>query len=263
MQQLLALVVLLLAWVEVATIAIPKILTNNQWAYRHPRTAITIWFAALLSAGLSVFGALCIAFAAAFEIWWSPNEFSSKTTLAEQLLISFAPWLLLAMTGIALALASRAIEPQLAQVQPISKLEVGRPVAKYRSVTLREVEIDFPILLSLGTTLLQKNSAIVYSTAIRKALNQTQFDAALSHEYAHLLQLHSIGKVATKIAALLSYRILETKLIQIETNLLFEIAADNYAAKRTSKAAIASAISVLWPAGADSQSQLRIALLNK
>ncbi|MEN9606327.1 MAG: hypothetical protein RL605_155 [Actinomycetota bacterium] len=223
-------------WVILVTSLVPLLARNRE--NRHPNIAIFSLFAALTSAVLASLLALAIAVQYVVELWQklnatSPAERDISETL-QSVAVSFAPWLLLAIAGITIALinlrlepqiqAAREAHPQLAQLLTPAGRFAGR---EYFSVAANAY-LSF-------TTKLDGRQVIVISNAALASLTEEELAAVLWHELAHIRLGHHRFKVMAQLLEAITPRIAASKTLVVELARLSEVAADNYAAKHVTR----------------------------
>lgn len=217
---------LLVEWVILVTTAAPLALAGRFRS--RPTIGIALWFAAFLSAGLATVGALALGVWSIIQTWLSlsTNPAGSEAWLGA-LAISFAPWLILALAGISIALVNLRIEPLVNSAratEPILEASI-RPVANFfgRSV----FEIDVPVALAVTS-----KGRIILSSNLTALLTEDERGAVLWHELGHLKLRHNLLKGLARFIALLSPKLAASKALLVELDLLAELAADHFALKQ-------------------------------
>ena len=226
-------------WVILVTTLVPQVARNR--GDRHPNLAIFSLFAALTSAGLASLLALVIAAQYVFQLWQelnaTPPAERDPTHTLQSLGVSFAPWLLLAVAGITIALINLRLEPQI-QAAREAHPKIAQLLTPAGRFAGREYfSVGASAYLSF-TTRLDGRQVIVISTAALNQLKQEQLDAVLWHELAHIRRGHHRLKVMAQLLQSITPRIAASKTLVVELARLSEIAADNYAAKRVSREVI-------------------------
>ncbi len=236
----LLLIPIALEWVILVTTLAPVLYRGKKFMRSHPRTALTIWFGTLLSAGIATLLALTTAIWSIYDTWvlLEANPAGSQNWFAA-LLVSFAPWVLLALGGVSIALINLRIEPMIVaakDTQPQLGLAL-KPVMNFMGAEVCEVQL--PIALAMAN-----RSQILVSSALRQAATDEQLEAVLWHELAHLKQNHFALKALAAFVRLLSPWLAASKALVAEVHELCEIAADQAALKKVSEPTLRSAHSL-------------------
>ena len=210
-------------WVILVTTLAPIVLVGRFYA--RPKLGLTLWFGSLLTSGLSAAVALGVAFSSVFSTYTKLLESPfGSTDWQSTLLVSFAPWLILAISGIALALVNQRLEP-LVRVARESKPLIDAAVKPWMNFEGYEVcKIELPILLA--TTARRR---ILISGAAAEALDELELQAVLWHEVGHIRGRHNALKQLASLVRLLSPWLTASRALVLEVDRLAEFDADNYA----------------------------------
>lgn len=221
MENLLLLLIVLIEYVLVVTTSAPLFLANRF--RKSPNLGIGIWFGLFFSAMTAGVMALSITVYSVFSTWKSLGQ---TQDLGFVLAASLAPWLLLAMAGILLALANNRLEPmfQKRSVIDLTASLAPREVMVFHKAKVFELEVP-------GFYALSKDYKIFVSKAVF-ALPQKQQDAILWHEYGHLRLGHQNLKLITSFMLQLTTWFAVSRGFAYEVNKLCELSADKYALKR-------------------------------
>lgn len=213
-------------WMILITTLAPLLLPN-RFASR-AQLGITVWFAAFLSAGIAAISILAISTWAYFDTWNALNS----TTLGGQewfaaLLVSFVPWIALAIGGITLALINNRIEPLVANSKNIAPLlaMTKQPLMHFMGTRVFKVELPFAFALA-------SNRDILISTFAINHLSQDELQAVLWHELGHVRQKHFAIKRLARFIRVLSPNLAASRSLVNEVEKLCEISADKYALKK-------------------------------
>jgi Zn-dependent protease with chaperone function len=212
-------------WVIMVTSAAPILLLGRF--ERIPRFGLRVWFAALLSSGLATVLAVGIAVASIFDTYLklSAAHLGSSGWLAT-LGVSFAPWLILAISGIALAITNHRLEPILANAREVGPL-LATAARPWRSFHGHQVKlIELPIFVA-GVV----SGTILVSTAAERALTSEELDAVLWHEVGHLRGRHNQLKRLAGFVQTLSPWLVASQALVNEVHRLAELDADQFATK--------------------------------
>lgn len=229
-----SLLVILLAfeWLFFISGFAPMALSARRTFIRHPNLGLATWFAALLSAVVAVALALSVSIATLFSTYQQISKSPmGSTDWFAALLLSFLPWLAMAVAGIALALANLRLDPLIQSAKVFHRqLEVvGRPDGSFEGVPVRLFTADAAIVFAgkFGG-----RSAIFISTGLKSALSDQELAVVLTHELAHVRFHHNrLKSMARFIQTLTPWMRVSGVLVQ-EVESLCEVAANRFAAKR-------------------------------
>lgn len=212
-------------------IVAPAVLSLRPWQLQHPRTALTLWYGALVTgvalAGTAVASTILLAIMT-----------SSHRDSGEAAAISIIAWLLLGVVGAAVgfmlttasSMSERGFHGELA----VSREERG-------GFTLVRFDGSIPRAYSVPGA----HPEIFYSSAMRGCLSQSEFAAVIAHEYAHLRQRHGTAlRMADLNAACVPF-LPAGRALKRATRLLIELAADDAAARQVGPAHLANALARL------------------
>ena len=219
----LLLIPLALEWVILVTTLAPLVLVGRF--DDRPRLGISIWFACLLSAGVATVGALLI------TIWAYADtvaDLSRKDFGGEDwfviLLVSFGPWLALAVGGISLALINQKLEPLVNAAKEVRPLiDLGKtPLLKFNGVQVSTVELPFAYALATNREILISKFAVDH-------LSRNELEAVLWHELCHVRQKHFALKQQARFIREVSPGLTASRALVNEVERLVEAAADQFA----------------------------------
>lgn len=216
-------------WVILVTTAAPLFLVGRFSS--RPRLGLALWFSAFLSSGIATVLALGVAVASIFDTYQglASARFGSPGWLAT-LAFSFAPWLILAISGIALALANQKVEPIFASARTSRPMldAALQPLMNFHGHQV--ARIDLPIFVAA----VAKGRILISSTAL-VSLSEAELEAVLWHEVGHLRGRHNELKQLAGFVHALSPWMTASKALVAEVERLIELDADYYAAKRVSR----------------------------
>jgi Zn-dependent protease with chaperone function len=210
--------ILLIELVMLVTVSAPLFFAGKFDS--HPDIGMALWFTSLTAAILATIAAFGIATWSIFETWLRLNE---SADLGFTILASFAPWVLLALAGVLLALVNQRLSPLFQAAKDVDLLAnlVSREVMTHRGIQV--MELDIP-----GYFAVTKNRKIYLSKAAFQ-LPQRQLDAVLRHEMGHIKLNHEL----VKRFAYLIYQLLPwfaaSRALKFEVERLCELSADKYA----------------------------------
>ena len=216
-----------LFWVVVATLA------ARLWLPRHflnkPRLGLFLWFLTLGSAVV----AMALSLGAAI---WSYLETVRRLGLTTTgsgdwllvLIMSFVPWFALAATGVLLSLIKLRLDPSLGSASTLSRDLVlsETPLRVFNSVQVSTIDLGFHYAFSTA------NEIVVSSHSVSN-LNSKQLDAIFWHELGHIRQKHHLLKSITGYVDTLTKPMSVSKVFRSSVDELCEIAADDFAKRRT------------------------------
>ncbi len=213
-------------WEILITTLAPLVLTNKFRSL--PQLGIALWFSSFLSAGIATAAAFVISIWAYFDTLaaLNANELGSATWFAA-LIVSFAPWLALAVGGISLAVFNARLEPVVANAKEIAPLiaMTKQPLMHFMGTRVYLVELPFAFALA-------SNRDILISSFAKDHLSQDELNAVLWHELGHVKQKHFAIKRLARFILALSQRLAASRALVSEIELLCEIAADKFALKK-------------------------------
>jgi Zn-dependent protease with chaperone function len=234
----LLLIPLALEWVILVTTLAPLLLVGKF--SRHPVAGITIWLLSFVSSGISLLLAVGIAIWGYFETLGSlqQNEFGGQEWFLS-LVVSFAPWLALAVGGVSLALINQKLEPLVIaarSVEPLLNLS-KTPLLGFMNIPVST--IDLPFAYAVAT-----RREILISNFVVERLTQKELEAILWHELCHVRQLHFTLKKVARLIREISPRLVASRALVNEVERLIELAADKYAIRKIDKEVLLQARSL-------------------
>lgn len=227
MQAPLLVIPIAIEWVILVTTVAPVLFINRFDS--KPHLGIAVWFAALLSAGIALLCAMAIAIWGYLDtislLRHRPSDLESWLMF---LAISFAPWLVLAMGGISIALINQKLEPLLQTAKEIKPMiDAGKtPLLTFMRVAVFTVELPFAYALST-------NREILLSRFTVEHLSQNELEAVLWHEWFHVRRKHFLIKQIARTIREISPGLAASRALVTETERLLELAANNYAITKT------------------------------
>ena len=221
-------------WVILVTTLAPVVLVGRFDA--RPRLGITLWFGSLLSSGLAAAMALAVAFTSVFSTYVKLLETPfGSADWQSTLVVSFAPWLILAISGIALALINQRLEP-LIIVARESKPLIDAAAKPWMTFEGHEVStIEVPIFLAATA-----RGRILISKIAAEALDELELQAVLWHEVGHIRGRHNALKQLASLVRLLTPWLTASKALVLEVDRLAEFDADDYALRHVDQELLTS-----------------------
>lgn len=251
------LVLLLTSWVVDFAHAAPVILPGRNWIYRRPNLGLALWFGLFIASVLAAIAAVMIAVTSIFATWLELQ--SAKVGDSDwifTLAISFAPWLILAIGGILLAVINNKFERVFRESPRITPgLLGGKEVGRVAGFRIIELPLDF---VYLGSS--YADNAVIQTRAAIRELSQAELKACIDHEVAHLRSRHGLIVQALAFVQQALGVFGASKVMVNEVRVLIELAADR---KVTDKTATRSALLKLDGAQMSRETRLRLAYLGK
>jgi Zn-dependent protease with chaperone function len=215
-----------LEWVILVTTLAPVLLVGRFSKY--PKLGLALWFIALLSSGIGALLALSVAVASVFSTYAKLSSSplgSPDWQLA--LLLSFAPWLILAISGIALALINQRLEPLVSTAREVTPL-LDAAMKPWMAFEGRQVlTVELPVYLAAAV-----RGRILISRVAAESLSENELEAVLWHELGHIRGRHNALRQLAALVRVLSPWLTATRALVHEVDRLIEIDADLYALRR-------------------------------
>ena len=227
--------VLAIEWVTLTTLLAPRLIALRPKLNRRPQGALVLWFSLLLSAGLASLLGLSITAYLAFDSWLTLNRNPAGTgDWLATVAASFAPWLLLALGGISLALISRTFDPLMESARSIQTIldQAGRPLTLFQDVHVLVISTDQPLAFTRNSA---AKPVIVVTTGLLEILTPDELQAVFWHELGHLRLGHLRLKALSGAVLALSPWLLASRALVSEVNWYCELAADRFAAKQVGR----------------------------
>ena len=231
----LLLIPLAIEWIILVTTLAPIVLVGRFT--NRPNLGIAIWFATFLSAGFATLIAIGVAVWGYFQTVQSLNysELGSRNWWLE-LLLSFTPWVALALGGVTLALVNLRLEPMLNKARAVTPLlNLSKiPTLNFHGVPVSTVELPFAYALATGKEILLSNFVVNH-------LSDNELDAVLWHEFYHVRRNHFWIKRLAMFIRVLSPRLAASSTLVSEVEKLIEISADAFAFTKTDRPTVEAA----------------------
>lgn len=203
-----------------------------------PNLGIAIWLSCFLLAFLSTLTALLISVWSIFDTW---NELEKGSQpLWHTVLFSFAPWLILGLAGISMALVAQKLDPirEARKSDALMRDLPSKPLLNFHGVDVRIIDVPAWIAFTVG---IGRSAKIFVSRVACENLKPEELDALLWHERAHASHWHNSLKAVVKLIRLLGGLMLASRVLSHEIDLLCEYSADKSALKHCSKETLAVA----------------------
>lgn len=213
-------------------------LTFRNRFTNQPNLGISLWLLSFLAAFVSTLIALAVAIWSIFDTWHELESHSQP--LWHTLLFSFAPWVVLGLAGISMAIFVQKLEPvrEQSQMEASYRNLPSKGLADFQSVEVREIDLPVRLAFTVGNG---KSGTIFLSSEVSRMLSKDELEALLWHELAHAKFRHNAIKSLVKIIRHLGGVVLASRVLASEVDRLCELAADNYARRRVSPEVLASA----------------------
>lgn len=187
---------------------------------KHPNFGILVWFGLFFASMAAAVLAVVLATSFVFESYFS---LQAGSDIAQTLVISFAPWLLLAFGGVLLAIVNLRLAPYFESQD--SSLDIGSLSGKtellFQGVEVRVIPIPGYFALTKEHVIYLSKSALELDNPLR--------DAVLWHELGHVRLGHETLKRVANLALATMPWFLISRVFSFELARLCELAADNYA----------------------------------
>ena len=238
----LAALAVLLAW------PVPVLLARSQWPSRSPAAALVLWQAIAIAGGFSMIGALLTFGLAPF----GPDPLTATVTLLTGEVDRIESWNALALCGAALLTGHLLLNLVLTVVRSERQRRRHEQLVRLLSSPLesgaRLLDSPAPVAYCLPGAL---NTITVVSAGLIDLLDDSEMQAVIEHEKAHVTQRHDVVLVLFRAwqASLPWFPIAFRA--QREVGMLVEMLADDTARRAVPDRVLARAI-VLVGAGQDS-----------
>jgi Zn-dependent protease with chaperone function len=237
----LSLAPLFFMWVMLVTVGSPLILDGRKTLQQLPRLGLIVWFTLLLSAFLAGLALVELIFLFVLELWMQLSTTSAGLqNLAVVIFQSLAPWVLLAGGSGLLVLINARLEPlgqQAAQMRAALDTELPADFT-FEGVPVSVVRVDFP--LAFVARVAGKNR-IVISSGAKALLTDDELNVVLWHEIGHIWGGHNWLRRIAYLVKAITPRLPVSQAMVANVELLCELEADGFAAKRAPAKALSSA----------------------
>lgn len=205
---------------------------------RRPNLGMTLWLTSFLLAFISTLVALAISVWSVFDTWRELEKHSQP--LWHTIFFSFAPWLILGLAGISMALVAQKLDPirELRRSDSYSRQLPSSALMNFHGVEVRVVNL--PIWLAFTSGVGRTATIYVSDLAVRE-LSAEQFEAILWHERAHAVHWHNALKSLVRLIRLLGGLMLASHVLTREIDRLCELAADAPASRKLGSKLVAEA----------------------
>lgn len=249
------LALLLANWVVAFAYFAPTALTGRRFLYRHHRIGLTVWFGFFASSALAFIAALSLACYSVFATWTNLQQTRiGSDSWLEALIVSFAPWLVLAFAGVATALVNQKLDGVFDHSHRVAPALMGaKKVDEFDGFAVLELPLDF---VYLGSSSVDRS--ILQTRGAREALTIEELLVCHQHEAAHLRLRHGRISAAIALIGTLLGGFAATRAMSSEVSVLLELSADS---KVSNKRALTSALKKIE--SGDRESQIRLALLSE
>jgi Zn-dependent protease with chaperone function len=229
-------------WVILVTTLVPML----AWRFgdSRPNLAIGALFSTLGSAVVATALALLLASSSVLDLWsrLSAEPASQHRTAAilPALLTAMAPWALLALAGITIAIVNLRIEPAISAAKALhprlaSAVEV---TGEFGGVLIGVVTAATALSF---TTKIAGKQCIVVSSAALATLTDAELEAVYWHELGHIRGRHNSLKLVAQALQQVVPRIAASRVLVARLDALAELAADNFALKHVNRQTLLAA----------------------
>ncbi|SMQ57695.1 M56 family metallopeptidase [Agreia sp. VKM Ac-1783] len=223
----------------ILTVAAPVILSYGAWRTRWPRLALAAWHTALLLGVLCLAASLAVSILAA--VAQRPGQLSNWF---EPTVLVFFGWVGLAVVGGLLALLFTYTEP-IGRDDRRLQAEFSRLAAQSTSTCQQVHGFDVVVVKSsapIALSLSGRESRIVVSSCLTRALSASQLRAVIEHERAHLVQHHRLVSRIAYLNRVCLPMLPAARQLNRTTGLLVELIADDEAARQVGAVNTANAL---------------------
>ncbi|MEN9992807.1 MAG: hypothetical protein RLY83_377 [Actinomycetota bacterium] len=217
---------LAIEWVILITALMPRLLVGMF--YNFPKFGLFLWFTYFVSSVVASIVAIVVtvwALAELIEYVWGGRS------IEIELFRHLGLWLLVAVSGILIALINLKTEPLIEKAN-IARKDLSRAsklVGEFEGISI--YEITFPVPLAFVAKIQGKHAILVSNSALVQ-LTKTELEAMYWHELGHIRGRHNLVRSIAKAVALITPILAASKLFTAETDHLTEILADNFAKKQ-------------------------------
>jgi Zn-dependent protease with chaperone function len=203
-----------------------------------PRWGITAWLASFLLAFVSATVALGISVWSIFDTWRELETHSQP--LWHTIVFSFAPWVILGLAGISMALFAQRLDPVIEMRKADSAIKglPSTPLMNFHGVDVRLVALPTWFAFTKGNG---SSATIFVSSVVVQSLSEAEFEALLWHEAGHARQRHNALKTLVGLIRHIGGPMLASRMLTREVDRLAELAADGFALKHCDSATLAAA----------------------
>lgn len=195
---------------------------------QRPNLGISLWLTSFLLAFVSTLVALAISVWSVFDTWRELESHSQP--FWHTILFSFAPWLILGLAGISMALVAQKLDSirEFRRSDAHLRELPSTTLMNFHGVEVRVIRL--PIWLAFTRGVGRKATIYVSDLAVRK-LSAEQFEATLWHERAHAVRWHNSIKSVVRLIRQLGGVMLASRVLSAEIDRLCELAADASASR--------------------------------
>lgn len=205
---------------------------------RRPNLGIAIWLSSFLIAFLSTLTALIIAVWSVFDTWRELEAHSQP--LWHTVVFSLAPWLILGLAGISMALVAQKLDSvfEARRSDAFARDLPSAPLLNFHGLEVRIIEVSAWVAFTKG---FGSRARTYVSRGVYAGLDPQAFEALLWHERAHALHWHNAIKGVVSLIRHLGGIMLASRVLSAEVDRLCELAADLSAGRRVGIPAVEQA----------------------
>jgi hypothetical protein len=212
-----------LEWIFLITTLAPLLFVGKFRS--RPQLGLAIWFMSFLSAGIAALVVLVALTTSIFSTWLAihENPNGGEPWLAA-ILSGFGPWVLLALTGISMALINLKIDPLMAQARdllPAGDL-ASRQVEVYLGKPVRLINLPIDLAFTDGRL-------IFISEQLWSSSDSQHRQKLLRHEFEHIRLRHPLLKKIAGFIRILTPQLAASKALEAEVLELTELIAERAA----------------------------------
>jgi Zn-dependent protease with chaperone function len=209
---------------------------NKRFSTR-PNFGIAMWLSSFLLAFMSTLIALGVSVWSIFDTWHA-LELHTRP-LWQTVLFSFAPWIVLGLAGISMALFVQKFEPvlEMRQESEIQQKLPSEHLCDFHGIEARVLNLPVWFAFTSGSG---RKATIFVSSKVVSSLDDQELDALLWHEYAHAKFRHNSIKTIVRLIRHMGGIVLASRVLSVEIERLCELSADRYAAGKTDEQVLRS-----------------------
>ncbi|GAB2454863.1 M56 family metallopeptidase [Nocardioides hungaricus] len=237
-------------YLVLTTVLAPLVLTRGTWPVWHPRLALALWHAALLSCAVALVATVLQLLSLAAGVL---SEDPAPAAGWSATWVALAGWPAMFAAGAVaarlLATSEPVVRAKAASREDLNDLLSGQPHALelVGDLEVRTIDDERPVAASVRLP----QPTVLVTTGLRRRLTAAQLAAVLEHERAHLDQRHHLVRLVAAVATTCLPRFVPAVELDRATRLLIELIADDTAARRCGTPAVIGALEVLARTGGD------------
>ena len=208
---------------------------------KKPQLGIVVWLLTFCSALVALVAIVTLLVRAVIESYENLNAAPlGSYGWSEAFVVSFLPWMLLALAGITLAQINQIVAPLLERARSTRALIELAGARKRTIAGMDIVELNVPAPFAAIARVRAVPTVVITKSAIDR-LTSDELSAVIEHERAHLRLRHLEAKAVANAALALAPWLATSRLMRQEVERLCELAADDLTLTRLSPDSLAQA----------------------